>query len=116
MISSKILWALIAGSGCLSVAALQRTHILNSQLDTLRMQVSLRDGVVEHKYRFERSGASLWRYDETTGAACQITSNHVDNWVGGRCPADTANQGTVIGETPSTVTFVPSKPDQLTSK
>jgi hypothetical protein len=39
----------------------------------------------EHHYRFERSGASLWRYDETTGESCQVTSNQVDKWAGGHC-------------------------------
>jgi hypothetical protein len=40
----------------------------------------------EHRFRFERSGASLWRYDETTGESCQVTSNQIDKWVGGHCP------------------------------
>jgi len=41
---------------------------------------------IQHKYRFERDGASLWRYDETTGEACQLESNVRDNWIGGHCP------------------------------
>jgi len=39
----------------------------------------------QHRYRFERNGASLWRYDESTGEACQIESNVTDNWIGGKC-------------------------------
>ena len=110
MISSKILCALTVGSCCLAVATLQRTYTLNSQINALRMQVSMKDDVVQHKYRFERNGSSLWRYNETTGASCQVTSNITDKWVGGRCSADTAaNQWTVVGERPITYTFVPSK-------
>jgi hypothetical protein len=45
---------------------------------------------LQHHYRFERNGASLWRYDETTGETCQVTSNQIDNWSGGHCP--TASQ------------------------
>jgi hypothetical protein len=40
---------------------------------------------LQHHYRFERNGASLWRYDESTGEACQAESNVTDNWIGGRC-------------------------------
>ncbi len=41
---------------------------------------------VQHHYRFERNGASLWRYDDATGEACQIESNVTDAWIGGHCP------------------------------
>jgi hypothetical protein len=46
---------------------------------------------VQHHYRFERNGASLWRYDETTGEACQLESNQIDKWIGGRCPPPAEN-------------------------
>jgi len=31
------------------------------------------------------NGGSLGRYDEATGESCQVTSNQIDNWPGGRC-------------------------------
>jgi hypothetical protein len=43
---------------------------------------------VQHHYRFERDGASLWRYDEATGKSCQIESSVRDNWVGVVCPVE----------------------------
>jgi hypothetical protein len=47
---------------------------------------AVRQAPAQHHYRFERNGASLWRYDETTGESCQVTSNQIDKWVGGHCP------------------------------
>lgn len=41
---------------------------------------------VQHRYRFERNGASLWRFDEATGESCQVESSVADAWIGGRCP------------------------------
>jgi hypothetical protein len=40
----------------------------------------------QHRYKFERDGASLWRYDEITGESCQVESNVRDRWIGGICP------------------------------
>lgn len=56
------------------------------------LQLAMKDAVplpVQHHYRFERNGASLWRYDEATGESCQIESSVADAWIGGRCPPST---------------------------
>ena len=63
----------------------ERTNRLQNQLDEVK-KVVLSKPIVQHKYRFERDGASLWRYDEGTGEACQLQSNMIDKWIGGHCP------------------------------
>jgi hypothetical protein len=64
----------------------QRINALQRQLEWVPVSIQPTPKPVEHKYRFERNGASLWRYDETTGETCQVTSNQIDKWIGGRCP------------------------------
>jgi hypothetical protein len=82
------IFILVIGSlGC-SVGSIIRVRNVEKQLHDLTLQVhnfSSLPTAAQHLYRFERNGASLWRYDETTGESCQVTSNQTDNWMGGNC-------------------------------
>jgi hypothetical protein len=82
-----VLILVLASLGC-SIGSIAYVRNVEKQLQDLTLQVhnlSSRPTVAQHNYRFERSGASLWRYDETTGESCQVTSNRIDNWAGGNC-------------------------------
>jgi hypothetical protein len=71
-----------------SIGSIIRVRNIEKQLQDLALQVSnlsSRPTEAPHRYRFERYGASLWRYDETTGESCQVTSNQVDKFAGGNC-------------------------------
>ena len=61
-------------------------QVLHVEVKDAYARMDAQDKPAAHRYRFERSGASLWRYDETTGESCQVTSNQIDKWSGGRCP------------------------------
>lgn len=75
------------------ITYIEWSRLINLETQVGKLQVQLTEmeakpRQVEHKYRFERDGASLWRYDETTGKACQLESNVRDNWIGGHCPPE----------------------------
>lgn len=63
----------------------QRISALEASLQEEKNRPKPQPTQAQHRYRFERSGASLWRYDESTGESCQIESNVTDNWAGGKC-------------------------------
>jgi hypothetical protein len=41
---------------------------------------------VQHHYKFEVNGASIYRFDLDTGESCMLQSNQIDKWSLGRCP------------------------------
>jgi hypothetical protein len=59
-------------------------QILHVEIKDAYSRLYAQDKPAAHHYRFERSSASLWRYDEATGESCQVTSNQIDKWAGGR--------------------------------
>ena len=87
----KIDWFMpfiLVGLGCLGIVIYDQGFKAGRQTErAARPAQAPMPTPIQHHYRFERNGASLWRFDETTGESCQITSNVSDGWVGGHCPA-----------------------------